>query len=151
MIKNRKEQNLRVATISAEVSPYAKVGGLGDVGYALPKALARLGHKVIIVTPYYGNVRKQNLVKERIDTKVMINIDGNGYPLSFRKYTSEDGLPIYFVVNEDLFGSHQQIYQAMRDEALRWIFLDRAALELFKLINFQPDIIHAHDWHAGLI
>jgi starch synthase len=144
-------KSLKIAHVIAEVSPYSKVGGLGDVGHALPKAIARLGHEVIIVTPYYGLVRKLNLKKEKIDADFSITIAGIDYPVSYRKFISPDGLQIYFVVNEELFGSHNKVYRAMEDEALRWIFFDQASIRLLKLINFKPDIIHTHDWHIGLV
>lgn len=144
-------KKLKIAHIVSEVSPYSKVGGLGDVGAALPKAIRRLGHDVITVTPYYGSVRKMNLKKETIHCDQPVVIDGKEYPISFRKHISPDGVPIYFVVNEELFGSHQKVYDAIEDEALRWIFFALGSIKLLKLINFQADIIHAHDWLAGLV
>src|SRR3989344_1356588 len=144
-------KKLKIAHVVAEVSPYSKVGGLGDVGYALPKAIHRLGHEVIVISPYYGIVRKKNVEKQSIEPGIDIEIDGKNYPLSFRKHVSPDGFIIYFVVNEELYGSSQTVYRSTDDEALRWIFLDQAALELLKLINFEADVIHAHDWHAGLV
>jgi starch synthase len=135
----------------AEVSPYSKVGGLGDVGYALPKAIHRFGHEVIIVTPYYGCVRSLNVAREKIEGNFKVDCAGTSYPVSFYKHISPDGLPIYFVVNEEFFGGHQGIYRVMDDEAMRWIFFNRAVLELLRAIQFQPDIIHCHEWHAGLI
>lgn len=145
------EKKLKIAHVVAEVSPYSKYGGLGDVGYALPKAIRRLGHDAIIITPYYGRVRKMNIPRENIDTSLKIEIDGTEYPVSYRKHISPDGVPIYFAVNEELFGSHQQIYNPIKDEALRWIFFDRAAIELLKVLDFKPDIIHCHDWHSALV
>lgn len=144
-------KKLKIVHIIAEVSPYSKSGGLGDVGSALPKAISRLGHEVIVVTPYYGSVRNQNLKKEVLDFGQKIKIAGAEYPLSYRKFISPEGVTIYFVVNEELFGSHLGIYHVMEDEALRWIFYARASIELLKVINFQPAIIHTHDWMAGLV
>lgn len=148
---NSLKRKLKIAHFSAEVSPYAKAGGLGDVGYALPKAVARLNHEVIIVTPYYGMVRKKNISREKIKPTGIVKIDGTDYSVQYYKHISPDGLPIYFVVNEELFGSHSQVYNVIEDEALRWIFFDLAGIKLLETINFCPDVIHAHEWHAGLI
>lgn len=144
-------KKLKIVHAVAEVSPYSKVGGLGDVGYALPKAISRLGNEVIIATPYYGCVRNQNIPHERIEGNFKITCAATEYPVSFYKHISPDGVPVYFIVNEEFFGSHQAVYRVMEDEALRWIFFNRAVLELLKAINFQPDILHCHEWHAGLI
>ncbi|MEK9181237.1 MAG: glycogen/starch synthase [Patescibacteria group bacterium] len=144
-------KKLKIIHIVSEVSPYSKFGGLGDVGYALPKAIARLGHEVIVATPYFGSVRKKNLKKETIDRNEYVNIAGKDYPVSYRKFISPDGLPIYFIVNEELFGSRSYIYSSEEDESLRWIFFNLASIQLLKTLNFQPDIIHCHDWLAGLV
>jgi len=152
MTRSKKFKKLRIAHIIAEVSPYSKVGGLGDVGYALPKATTREGHEVIVITPYYGLVRKRNLQRENISINKPVVIDGAEYPVSFRKHVSNDGLPIYFAVNEELFGSSVKVYRASEnDEALRWIFLAKAAILLLKQINYKADIIHTHDWHGSII
>lgn len=141
---------LRVAHFTAEVSPYSKVGGLGDVGYALPKAIGRLGHDIIIITPLYGSVRAQHLNLERVPGETSVVIDGIEYPVRYFKFVSPDNFPIYFVDNEELFASHKDVYHVIDDEALRWIFFARAGLELFRLIQFAPDIIHLHDWTSAL-
>jgi starch synthase len=151
MIFDYSKKKLKAAHITAEVSPYSKIGGLGDVGYALPKALSRLGHEVIIITPYYGRVRKMNLEKETLDFQQSIDIDGVQYRVNYRKHFSPDGIPIYFIVNDELFGS-QKIYDAYdEDEAVRWLFFNRAAIELLRAIDFRAEIIHTHDWTAGLV
>ena len=51
----------RIASVASEVAPYSKTGGLADVAKSLPKALANLGHKVFIITPYYSFIKKQKL------------------------------------------------------------------------------------------
>lgn len=144
-------KKFKIVHTVAEVSPYSKVGGLGDVGYALPKAIHRLGHETLIVSPYYGCVRSMNISRKKIEGNFKIQCGGNEYPVNFYKHLSPDGVPIYFVVNEEFFGSHIGVYRVMEDEALRWIFFDRAVLELLRAINFRPDILHCHEWHAGLI
>jgi len=45
---------LKIVSITSELAPFSKTGGLGDVARSLPKALKRLGHDVIAITPLYG-------------------------------------------------------------------------------------------------
>src|SRR5205823_7371882 len=52
----RANQPLKILVVSAEVAPFAKVGGLADVAGALPKALRAMGHDVRVVMPRYGSI-----------------------------------------------------------------------------------------------
>ena len=52
---------MRVLFLSSEVAPFSKTGGLGDVGHALPRALAKLGHTVRVVSPLYQSVPRERL------------------------------------------------------------------------------------------
>ena len=49
-------KRLKIVQIASEVAPFSKTGGLGDVSRSLSKALERLGHEVIIITPLYGRL-----------------------------------------------------------------------------------------------
>ena len=126
-------KNLKIVHVVAEVSPYSKVGGLGDVGYALPKAISRLSHETIIISPYYGCVRAKNIKREKIEGNFKIQIAGTEYPVNFYKHVSPDNVPIYFIVNEEFFGGHQGIYRVMEVEAMRWIFFDPAARRILRM------------------
>lgn len=141
---------LKIASCASEVAPYSKTGGLGDVAKALPKALANLGHKVIIITPFHGFIKKQNLGLE-INNHVFIEKIGNDeYKWGFKKLNFSDNLQIYFICNHELFGCHSRIY-GYEEDNLRFYFFNLACLKLLDFLNFQPDIIHCHDWQTGLI
>ena len=49
-------KKLHVGYVSAELAPFAKTGGLADTAAALPKALAKAGHKVTVFVPRYGTI-----------------------------------------------------------------------------------------------
>lgn len=49
------ENVMKIVLVGAECAPWSKTGGLGDVMSALPKALARRGHRVMVVVPRYAN------------------------------------------------------------------------------------------------
>ena len=72
-------KKLKIVQISSELAPFSKTGGLGDVARSLPKALNRLGHEVICITPLYGRVisKKENKLKLvfKSDAKTLENID----------------------------------------------------------------------------
>jgi len=145
-------KKLNIVHIASEVAPFSKTGGLGDVTRSLPKALHRLGHEVIIITPLYGRLidKKKNhleLVFENVSLhlnsveKIKVNF-WRGYLMA--------GLPVYFVEYKSFFSKHQRLYGSANENA-RFLVFDVAALKLLSLLKFRADIIHCHDWQSGLI
>ncbi len=145
---------LRVVHVSSEISPYSKSGGLADVVRSLSRSLRRLGHKVMVITPYYGFIRKKNWPLENLNKKLSLEFAGKIYKFGFKKIMCPDNYPVFFVCQEKLFGSRYKGSQYLynySDNGLRFLLFDLAALELIKILKFEPQIIHCHDWHAGLI
>jgi starch synthase len=141
-----------IAHIASEVAPFSKTGGLADVTRSLPKALRRLGHEVIIITPLYEQLvdkKKFNLRLERADIEVLVN-DKESVKVNFWKGYLMEGLPVYFVENKKYFSKSKQLYGSSHENA-RFMLFDLAALQLLELLSFKADIIHCHDWHAGLV
>jgi len=134
--------------VVSEALPYSKTGGLGDVGGALPSALARLGHAVTVVTPRYRGVDggEEIAVFERGAW-----LDAPACRLLERRH--DDGVrfwmldcPAYFD-RDDIYGTPAGDYP---DNHRRFALLSRAAIEGARLRSFAPDVLHAHDWQAGL-
>lgn len=132
---------------SSEVAPFAKSGGLGDVLGALPQALAKLGHDVRVVLPRYGCIPEE--YRSTMEYKFFLYI-----PLGWRrKYCGvfelvKDGVTYYFIDNEYYFGDP---YLYKWNDLERFAFYDKACLEILRHLEFKPDIIHAHDWQAGMV
>jgi len=146
------QKKLKIVHIASEVAPFSKTGGLGDVARSLPKALNRLGHEVILITPLYGRsiAKKENdleLVFENVDLR--LNSQETVKVNYWRAYLMK-GLPIYFVENKKFFSKHKNIYGSTRENA-RFLVFNVAALKLLSLLKFSADIIHCHDWQTGLI
>lgn len=145
-------KKLNIIHIAAEVSPFSKTGGLADVARSLPKALFRLGHNISVITPLYGkiiNKEKHNLKLLFKDVSVIIDSE-NTIKVNFWQGQLIDGLPVYFIENKDYFSKFKKIYVSHKDN-VRFLVFDVAALKLINLLEQTPDIIHCHDWHAGLI
>lgn len=133
---------MRIVHVAAEVDPFFRSGGLGIVAGALPRAQKELGYDVSIVAPFYEKLlspetRKQYTI-EPIDEK------GEFYR------GVDNGIAVYFVANKKFFGSKKALYGKKKENA-RFYFFDMAVLALLKHTNLQPDILHCHDWHTGLI
>ena len=150
-------KKLKIVHLSSEISPYSKSGGLGDVIQALPKAQAKLGHQIIIITPRYGiikNQEKEGKIKtETVMENLMIEFKGYSFNCKFKKIISsnnENNPLIYLFAQEELFGKHSKLYGYENDN-LRFLVFDLAILKFFEFLNLEPDIIHCHDWQTALI
>ncbi|MFH0952290.1 MAG: glycogen synthase [Patescibacteria group bacterium] len=141
-------KKLNIVSVAAEVAPFSKTGGLGDVARALPMALEALGHKVSVITPYYTFIDQQRLSLEDIGI-AKVRIGPHSYKVTFYKSSLTPKIPVYFVRYDRFFG-HSKIYEYDNDN-LRFYLFNEAVLKLIKLINLKPDLIHCHDWHTGLI
>lgn len=143
---------LRIAHIASEVDPFSKTGGLADVARSLPKAIKRLGHEVIVITPLHGKVidKKGHGLKIIFDNVKIDLGEGESVQVNFWKgYLMED-LPVYFIENTRYFSRYKKLYGSSH-ENVRFMIFDLAALKLLSLLHFNPDIIHCHDWQTGLI
>lgn len=145
-------KKLKVVSVSSEVAPFSKSGGLGDVARSLPKALKRLGHEVMVITPLYGkiiNKRKNQLKLIYSDVRVYLNSKDIVTVNYWRGYLMR-GLPIYFIENKKYFSGRKTLYGSSR-ENVRFLIFDVATLKLLSLLKHEADIIHCHDWQTGLI
>lgn len=145
-------KKLKIVSISSEVAPFSKTGGLGDVARSLPKAIKRLGHEVVVITPLYEQVidkkeHKLKLVYENV--QVYLNSEETVSVNYWKSYLMQ-GLPIYFVDCKKYFSQKKNLYGSTHENA-RFLVFDVAALKLVSLLKFEADIVHCHDWQTGLI
>jgi starch synthase len=141
---------LNILFLSAEVTPFAKVGGLADVAGALPKALRRLGHDVRVVMPAYQNIEAQAREGKltAVPDGMLVTVRGGGVPAGILEATLPGSdVPVYFIAQQNLF-DRPNVY-GYNDDPYRFAFLSRAALELAVRLNWRPDVVHAHDWHTA--
>ncbi len=144
---------MKVGFISSEVVPFAKTGGLADVSGALPKALFKLDCDVKIFLPKYDCIiaSKFKLRKLFKHQSFEIKIGFKYFRCSFFtcKYPGTN-IDVYFIGQEDLFNKGK-LYSEDNDEPIRFIFFQKAVIELMQLLKWAPDIIHCNDWQTGLI
>ncbi len=147
---------LKVLMLSAEVAPYAKVGGLADVVGSLPLALAAAGHEVVVAMPRYGGIdsARYGLAPPERGFMVTLGWDAaHGFGFHEGRMGSPD-LPeaarprIIMAENDILFGS-PYIYGG-DNEHERFFFFCRAALQWCNEAGWRPDIVHCHDWHTAI-
>lgn len=149
----RRRRSLRILMLTSEAVPFAKSGGLADAVSALADELCRMGHDVRLVMPrYYFNDRSAFF-----RTTQELSVDLGGERLSATVYEGrfgQSGVPCFFLDHEPLYG-RDGIYgiagKDFPDNHRRFGFLATAALDLCEYLNWEPHIIHGHDWPAGLM
>ena len=150
---------MRVVFATAEVSPIAKTGGLGDVCGSLPKALAKLGHDVVVFMPYYRQARqwfekKGVVAHQMMPTTVIAWANWVAEATYLRSTLPGTDIPLILVAN-DYFFERDQIYSdapnGWHDYLLRYAFFSRAVIRGCELLGINVDILHCHDWHTALL
>ena len=140
-----------VAFIGSECHPFVKTGGLGDVMYALPRELVRLNCDVRVILPRYACIPKkyQDKMVYRGEFYMDLGKTGRQYYVGIMEYIC-DGVVYDFIDNEEFFSSGNP-YISLVDDIPKYCFFSKAALAALNYMNWIPDIVHCHDWQAGLV
>ncbi|MCE1252811.1 MAG: glycogen synthase [Anaerolineae bacterium] len=151
------KKTLRILFISAEADPFIKVGGLGDVAYALPKAL----HEMIpgeldsyeldirIAIPCHAMVCQKTLNSIPVANFVIPHTSGDIPVKVFQTQTND--IPVYFFSGAPVIPSDSPVYSGdNKVDGQKYFFFSLAVLEFARQINWQPDILHANDWHTAV-
>ena len=146
---------MRILMISPEGPPLARATVLVDVMEALPRELRARGHEIGIVLPYHREIREKTEGQLK-DTGVTadVTVGTKTFVAEFLSGRTAGGVQQFFVRNDELFdrggifGEHGVAYE---DNATRYIFFSKAALELVRRLTPSPQILHVHDWGAALL
>ena len=140
-----------IAFIGSECHPFVKTGGLGDVMYALPRQLARLNCDVRVILPRYACIPQQYQDKMvyRGEFYMDLGKTGRNYYVGIMEYVC-DGVVYDFIDNQEFFSTGNP-YLNLVDDIPRYCFFSKAALAALNYLNWIPDIVHCHDWQAGLV
>jgi len=139
---------MKILMVASEAAPFAKTGGLADVVGALPAALQALGHQVAVLIPRYASVDLKEA--RRVYDLLPVWLSPNRYDTSV--YLIERETPFYFLDCPPLYdrpGFYTEDGVDYPDNHIRFAVLAQAALEFCRRI-WRPDILHGHDWQAGL-
>ena len=140
-----------VAFIGSECYPFVKTGGLGDVMYALPKALIKQNCDVKVIIPRYKCIpwEYQEKMIYRGSFNMELCSDGRSYYVGIMEYVW-DGVVYDFIDNEEFF-SEGNPYTSIVGDIPKYCYFAKAALAALNYMNWIPDIIHCHDWQAALV
>lgn len=140
---------MKILFVASEAYPFARVGGLSDVAYSLPKALRKLGLDVRVMLPKYGQIPSEYMTKVKHIANFIVPVGWRNQYCGI-EYVEFEGIPYYLLDNEYYFKRHQ--YYGYYDDGERFAYFSRAILEsIYYLEDFKPDIIHCNDWHTGIV
>ena len=140
-----------VAFIGSECYPFVKTGGLGDVMYALPKALVKQNCDVKVILPRYKCIpwEYQEKMVYRGAFEMDLCADGRSFYVGIMEYVW-DGVVYDFIDNEEFFGWGNPYTDLVRDIP-KFCYFAKAALAALNYMDWTPNIIHCHDWQAALV
>ena len=140
---------MKILFVASEGLPFSKTGGLADVIEALPKSLVALGHEVTVLLPRYRNARA---VAVTVPSLTVPMGDGLRFPGIVEGGTLHG--VYYYLVDDPEYFDREQLYgvagKDYPDNAERFAEFCGAAIEFCKRV-WMPDVIHCHDWQAGLV
>ena len=140
-----------VAFIGSECYPFVKTGGLGDVMYALPRALIKQNCDVRVILTRYKCIpwKYQEKMVYRGEFMMDLFADGRSFYVGIMEYIM-DGVVYDFIDNEEFFSAGNP-YTNLVDDIPKYCFFSKAALAALNYLDWIPDIIHCHDWQAALV
>jgi starch synthase len=146
---------MRILMAASEMAPLARTGGLADVLEALPAELQRRGHEVSVILPYYRSIRdNKSLHIEPTGVMMTVEVGARKIETEILEAHAPNDVQVFFVRRDEYF-DRSEIYgsdgKAYEDNAERFIFFSKAAVELARRVIPAPDIVHVHDWQTALI
>jgi starch synthase len=146
---------VRVVLIASEAVPFAKTGGLADVAGALPLALERLGHTTALIVPCYRLAWKAGVPLRATGLTLRVPIGAKFVEAAVYVGHLPGSDSVAYLIDQPAYYDREWLYGHddfdYPDNAERFVFFGRAALETIRLLDLRPDILHCNDWQTGLI
>ncbi|MHB8381971.1 MAG: glycogen synthase GlgA [Candidatus Binataceae bacterium] len=142
---------MKIAIVAAEISPWAKVGGLADVIGALPAAFKDAGGEAAVIVPGYTSITSK-LKPEPVGPAMTVHLGAEAHPFRVLRAEDSHGVPIYMIDHPEFFardGVYGDKSGDYPDNLRRFVFFGKAAAIAAAGI-IRPDVLHAHDWHASV-
>ena len=140
----------KVLFVASEGVPFIKTGGLADVVGSLPKCLDKEYYDVRVMLPRYTCMKPQ--MQEKLSYVTHFYMDFNWKEEYVGILEAEvDGIKYYFIDNEQYFSGFKPYGDNVLFEIEKYTFFSKASLSALPLLDFQPDIVHCHDWQTGLV
>jgi starch synthase len=150
MVNQGANRQKKILYLTAESSPYSKVGGLGDVSGSLPPILAKMYPDLFdirMVMPYHSNIDLSSATVEKVDEFETEYANTHEYVSIFQDVKA--AYPVYFLKSQSLSNTPPYTENNQVD-LIKYALFSKAVHQFCRVINFEPDVYHANDWHTAL-
>ena len=140
----------KILFVGAEVMPFAATGGLGDVLGSLPAAMKKEYKDDIdirVVMPLYDMISEEWRTQMKLEAVFNLQLSWRNLYCGVKSLI-KDGVTYYFIDNEYYF-KRGSLYGHF-DDGERYAYFCKAAIEMMSVLDFYPDVLHAHDWQSAL-
>jgi starch synthase len=144
-------KSLRILFLASEAAPLVKTGGLADVVNALPISLKQQGHDVRLAIPCYQSIAPEHRGEARFTCMARLGGQDRFGAVRESRLPKTD-VPLYLVEHEGYFNRPKPYGDAFgeyADNLERFCFFSMAALDATRHLDWKPDVVHCHDWHAA--
>jgi starch synthase len=147
---------VNIVYLTSEAVPFAKTGGLADVCGTLPVRVSGMGHRAMLIMPAFRSVRHSGIPVESTDISFAVAMSDRkliGCRL-LKSRLPEGDVPVWFIDQpqyfdrDGIYGTSQGDYP---DNAERFAFFCRAAIQAMVRIGGTIDVVHCNDWQSGLV
>ncbi len=146
---------MRVVHVASELFPFVKTGGLADSVAAQAKALAGFGHEVAVIIPCYRQLLEHPEFRAaRQEFEIVIETGEVDLHCVIHSLKLGPRLTLWMVRRDEFYDRRFPYGLGDRDyddNAARFVFFDKAVVEILRLAKLKADIVHCHDWQAGLV
>ena len=139
----------KILFVASECVPFIKTGGLADVVGSLPKCFDKRYFDVRVVLPKYLCIKQELKDQMKYKTSFYMDMAWRSQYVGVLEMEYE-GITFYFIDNEYYFAGIRP-YGNIYEDIEKFAFFSKAALSILPVIDFQPDVVHCHDWQTGLI
>jgi len=146
---------MNVVFVASEAVPFAKTGGLADVSGALPRALEEQGHSATLFIPCHRHARSAGPELTNTGLTLKIQVGAKRVEASVQKSRLPQSNVTVYLIDQPRYFDRDGIYGTAgndyEDNCERFVFFNRAVLEVIRILPLRPDIVHCNDWQTGLI
>ena len=138
---------MKIIMVASECNPLCKTGGLADVIYSLSRELVQNGHDVTVFLPYYKQLKNKGLNAE-YKYYDYVDMSWRHQYIGVFDYQVE-GIKFKLIDSEQYFG-RDGLY-GYDDDGERFAYFALAVRLIIHREQMKPDIVHVHDWQAGML